>query len=98
MALLNFNPNNLYGILVGVIVWIIAAFLCEGRFGGGDIKLIMEIGVVLGFYPTLYGLIFALLLQIMFFTLTSKNKNQSMPLGPFLAIGFLTTYFINLNI
>lgn len=97
LAFLDFNPNNILGLTVGIFVWIIVAFMCEEKFGGGDIKLIMAVSIVLGFYPTLYGLILALFVQIIFFVFTAKSKNNSMPLAPFFAVGFLTVYFLNLN-
>ncbi len=97
LAFLDFNPNNILGLTVGLFVWITVAFMCEEKFGGGDIKLIMAVGIVLGFYPTLYGLIIALSIQIIFFVFTAKSKKKSMPLAPFFTVGFLTVYFLNLN-
>ena len=94
LALLDFKLTNILGLTIGLLVLIIAAFFCENRFGGGDIKLIMATSLVLGFYPTLYGLILALILQLIFVAITRRSKSQSMPLAPFLAIGFLTTYLI----
>ena len=94
LALLDFHVVNLWGFLLSIIIWFTVAFFCENRFGGGDIKLIMATSLVLGFYPTLYGLILALILQLIFVAITRRSKSQSMPLAPFLAIGFLTTYLI----
>ena len=39
LAFLDFNPNNILGLTVGIFVWITVAFMCEEKFGGGDIKL-----------------------------------------------------------
>ena len=102
-GLMNFSYINLLGIFVALPL-LIAAVLKENSIGGGDIKLTASAGIVLGFWKGAYGLIIGLSLLVVFyllFVLISKirkkqvAKNLSMPLAPFLGIGFIIIYFIN---
>jgi leader peptidase (prepilin peptidase)/N-methyltransferase len=101
-GLMNFSYINLLGIFVA-LPFLIAAVLKENSIGGGDIKLTASAGIVLGFWKGAYGLIIGLSLLVVFyllFVLISKirkkqvAKNLSMPLAPFLGIGFIIMYFI----
>ena len=75
----------------------------EGSIGGGDIKLAGSAGMVLGFWKGIYGLILGLSFLVLFYLLlilgSKKRKRQvarnlSLPLAPFLGIGFMIIYFI----
>jgi len=98
---LKFSFQNLLGIFVA-LPFLIAAMFKEKSIGGGDIKLTATVGFVLGFWKGIYGLIIGLTLLILFYiilrisSIIRKNqvaKNLSMPLAPFLGIGFLIMYF-----
>jgi leader peptidase (prepilin peptidase)/N-methyltransferase len=100
---LEFTYPNLLGIFVA-LPFLIAAMLKEKSIGGGDIKLTDAVGFVLGFWKGIYGLIIGLTLLILFYIMLRISsiirkkqvaKNLSMPLAPFLGIGFLIMYFIN---
>jgi len=100
---LKFSFQNLLGIFVA-LPFLIAAILKEKSIGGGDIKLTAAVGFVLGFWKGIYGLIIGLTLLIFFYIILRISsiirkkqvvKNLSMPLAPFLGIGFLIIYFIN---
>lgn len=100
---LKFSFQNLLGIFVA-LPFLIAAMLKENSIGGGDIKLTAAVGLVLGFWKGIYGLIIGLILLIALYVILRISsiirkkqvaKNLSMPLAPFLGIGFLIMYFIN---
>ena len=100
---LKFSFQNLLGIFVA-LPFLIAAMFKEKSIGGGDIKLTATVGFVLGFWKGIYGLIIGLTLLIFFYIILRISsiirkkqvvKNLSMPLAPFLGIGFLIIYFIN---
>jgi len=100
---LKFSYPNLLGIFVA-LPFFIAAMFKEKSIGGGDIKLTAAVGIVLGFWKGIYGLILGLTLLILFYIMVRISsiirrkqvaKNLSMPLAPFLGIGFLIIYFIN---
>jgi len=100
---LEFSFQNLLGIFVA-LPFLIAAMLRENGIGGGDIKLTASVGFGLGFWKGIYGLIIGLTLLVVLYIMIRISsiirkkqvaKNLSMPLAPFLGIGFLIIYFIN---
>jgi len=100
---LKFSYPNLLGIFVA-LPFFIAAMFKEKSIGGGDIKLTAAVGIVLGFWKGIYGLILGLTLLILFYIVVRISsiirkkqvaKDLSMPLAPFLGIGFIIIYFIN---
>jgi len=100
---LKFSYQNLLGIFLA-LPFLIAAMLRENSIGGGDIKLTAALGFVLGFWKGIYGLIIGLTLLVVLYIMIRISsiirkkqvaKNLSMPLAPFLGIGFLIMYFIN---
>ena len=100
-GLLKFSYPNLLGIFTA-LPFLIAAMLKEKSIGGGDIKLTATVGFILGFWKGIYGLIIGLTLLILFYIILRISsiirkkqvaKNLSMPLAPFLGIGFLIMYF-----
>ena len=102
ISLLNFKLTNQFGIVIG-LPFLIAALLVEGSIGGGDIKLTASAGMVLGFWKGIYGLILGLSFLVLFYLLLRLGskirkrqvaRNLSLPLAPFLGIGFMIIYFI----
>lgn len=100
---LKFGFQNLLGIFVA-LPFLMAAMFKEKSIGGGDIKLTAAVGLVLGFWKGIYGLIIGLTILILFYIMVRISsiirrkqvaKNLSMPLAPFLGIGFLIIYFID---
>jgi len=104
-SVLDFKVANLLGLGIALILWVCAAFICPNMLGGGDIKLTAAVSLVLGFTATAYGIIIGFTLELICFSVIKHQKklseqeakNYSMPLAPFLSIGSLTTYFINLG-
>ena len=94
-ALLTFSPIKLFG-LVPAVVLLIAAYIEPGSMGGGDIKLTASSGLVLGFSRCYMGLGIALALLALFH-LFSRNKERVDPLAPFLAVGFIAAYFLDIG-
>ncbi len=101
-GLLNFRFVNLLGLTVA-LPFLIAAILKENSIGGGDIKLTAALGISFGYWNGIYGLILSLTLILLFYVVLKLllrirkkqvPKNLSMPLAPFLGIGFITIYFI----
>src|SRR5690625_1824868 len=91
-GLLKFSYINLLGIFAA-LPFLIAAVWKENSIGGGDIKLTASVGIVLGFWKGIYGLIIGLTLLILFYIMLRITavirgqqvaRNLSMPLAPFL--------------
>ena len=101
-SLIDFKALNLLGIGIG-LPFLIAAIVVENSIGGGDIKLAGSVGMILGFWKGIYGLILGLSFLVLFYLLiVLKSKvmrkqvagNLPMPLAPFLGLGFMIIYFI----
>lgn len=97
-----FAPVNLLGIF-SALPFLLAAYLCDG-FGGGDIKLMAASGMVLGFTGGIAAMMIALSAELIFYLLycafqKSKGREcmKSMPLAPFLTVGVLAVYFVNIG-
>lgn len=65
--------------------------------GGGDIKLIAVVGLLLGWQLTLLGIMFAsflaVLVELPLRILKRKAKEDSLPFGPYLIFGFLLSLY-----
>ncbi|WNB91832.1 prepilin peptidase [Bacillus sp. NEB1478] len=85
------------GGLFGFLFLFILAVVSKGGIGGGDIKLMGVIGLVLGFQGTYFTLMIAsitgVLVAIVGLVLKKYNRKTAIPFGPYLVIGALATYF-----
>ncbi len=75
-----------------VILYILAR-LTRGGIGMGDVKLLSVAGLYLGMFETLLTLLFSLLLcaaaSAVLLITKVKNKNDSVPFGPFVFFGYM---------
>lgn len=111
VGLLDFTPDKLFGILLGLPLLVgalLADYWGKGSIGGGDIKLTAACGFVLNIPVGTTGLCLGLIafclgycVLIVFY----KYKHLSpppaeltaMPMAPFLSLGFIVAYFFNLG-
>lgn len=67
--------------------------------GGGDIKLLFVIGMVLGFPEALFSIFIGSLVGLpIAFIILMKNKDHVIPFGPLLGIGSLIMLFTQFNV
>lgn len=101
-AFLDFHVVNFFGILAALPFLVVACIYPE-KMGGGDIKFVAATGLVLGLQATNYGVIIGLSVLVIAYlfyrafkiaTKKQGTKNFSMPLAPFLSLGFLVVYFM----
>ena len=100
-GLIFFSPAKLFGILAASPLFI-AALCKQGSIGGGDIKLTAAAGFVLGFENGVAGLVIGLAAMLIYHVITKiiarlrsaekKTVPLSLPMAPFLSIGFAITY------
>ena len=85
---------------LSLFVLLIMALLTRGGIGMGDVKLFSCIGFMCGFRAVCYTLIMALLACALTSTLClltrKKGLKDSLPLGPFILIGFGTSVLLTL--
>lgn len=101
-ALLHFTPQNLLGVFAALPM-LIAAITVDG-IGGGDIKLTAAAGLVLGFMSSMVGTVFGLAAMLLFYAIgvpickvQGAVMNKSLPLAPFLSIGFIAAYLLKIG-
>lgn len=101
ISLIYFNAVHLFGIFAALPL-LIAAMMSPSGIGGGDIKLVATVGLVIGFWKALIGMAIGLSLVIIFhgalkltYRITSKEYGRrAYPLAPFLALGYICVYFL----
>lgn len=76
-----------FAIMIGTIL------VTNGDIGGADIKMSVACAFLLGIRKGILGLICGLILAVIF-NIFKKNKKAGFPLIPYLAVGFMTAYFI----
>ncbi|NHN34874.1 prepilin peptidase [Paenibacillus agricola] len=88
--------NYLLGALIGFGVLFLAAYMSNGKIGGGDIKFYGVIGLILGVEMTLLSLVFFSLLLCLYYLVLYVLKrfmmDHSVPLAPFIAASVLIVY------
>lgn len=98
--------NNILGALIFSGFFLVQYFLSRGRWvGGGDIKLGLFLGLILGWKFTIVCLFLAYLsgaiVAIFLIILKKKTRKDILPFGPFLISAFVFSlfygnYFLNL--
>ena len=71
------------------------ALITNGEIGGADIKMSVACAFLLGIRRGLLGLILGLTLAVIINLIKNrKNKKSGFPMIPYLAVGFMTAFFI----
>lgn len=68
--------------------------LPDRAVGGADIKISTACGFLLGIAKGATGLVTGLVLSVICALITRKQKDEKLPLIPYLAAGFIPAYFI----
>lgn len=94
MVLSELPYKILSAIAIGLIMLGTTLF-GERSVGGADIKCCVACAFLLGFQRSLIGLMIGLLLAVIINIIRNrKNKHVGFPLIPYLAVGFITAYFL----
>ena len=101
ISMIDFQAVHLFGILAALPL-LVAAIMSPSGIGGGDIKLVAAVGLVIGFWKALIGMAIGLSLVIIFHGVVkliyriSNNEygRPAYPLAPFLALGYACVYFL----
>ncbi len=93
-AFLDFNIQNLWGIIVAVIFFSVA--LATGKIGGGDVKLIAALSIVCGLWGSFALLLFAQTAMLVFYAgnyilckIHGKTADKALPFVPFITFGYV---------
>ena len=66
--------------------------ITRGKIGGADIKMVAACSFLLGLKRGIIGLFIGTVISVLFNIY--KDKNKGFPMIPYLAIGYMTAYFI----
>lgn len=90
--------NYFIGAIVGSGFLLLIAIVSRGGMGGGDIKLFVVIGLVLGWQNTVLALFLSIMaggiISIILLLFKLIDRKQMIPFGPFIFIGTMVTYFL----
>lgn len=97
---LSFFLNGLIGLAIGGGLFLIIAILSGGAMGGGDIKLMGVLGLWFGWklilLTMLLSFVIGAVLSVLLLLLKIKKRKDTIPFGPFIAIGaFIAIYYGN---
>lgn len=85
------------GGVLGFGFLLLLAILSKGGIGGGDIKLMGVLGLVLGFQGAFVTLMIAsfvgLVVGVMGLLMKKFTRKTAIPFGPYLALGALVTFY-----
>ena len=94
LAVLNDSWVTLFGIF-GALPYLCVAYVSDDGIGGGDIKLAAATGLILGLPASILASLVGLFLFGLAYRVVRKRKGRlALPLGPFLAAGTITAYFV----
>ena len=95
-AFLDFNIQNLWGIIPTAIFFFTALF--TGKIGGGDVKLIAALSIVCGLWGSLALLLFSQISMLIYYGLSviiqkfhGRTASKSLPFVPFITFGYVLT-------
>jgi leader peptidase (prepilin peptidase) / N-methyltransferase len=89
--------DSIIGAAVAFVLLFLVILFSRGGMGGGDLKLFVVLGVVLGWKGVLLtfflsSVIGAIISFVLLLTKVLKRK-QAIPFGPYILLGALITYF-----
>lgn len=92
--------SGLLGMVIGGGILLTLALIVPKGIGGGDIKLMFALGLLLGYKKVMVGIYLAFVISAIvsssLLLLKLKNRKDYIPFGPFLSIGsMLSHYFFN---
>lgn len=96
-------PYYLLSGAAAFIAMLLIFFLSKGRMGGADIKLYALIGLAIGWQSSIDSLFLASIIALVYYAVVSLlnkgkkfNLKLEIPFVPFITLGVLCTYFVNI--
>lgn len=96
LSLLEIFTHTIGAFLVGGIMFVCALF-SKNRLGGADVKITAASVFVLGMWNGIAGLVIGLIISVIVTPIINRKKKlkeMSLPLVPYLSIGFMAMYLI----
>jgi len=87
--------DGILGFLIAGLFFLLITLVSNGGMGGGDIKLIAVLGLILGLKKVWLCILLAFVLggiiSIFLLAFKIKTRKDPIPFGPFIVLGFLMT-------
>ncbi len=97
-ALINLG-NGLIAFIIMLLLKLLGDFIFKKEsMGGGDIKLMLVLGLVIGFDMSIFTIFLSAFLALPISLFFIKKENHEIPYGPFLAAAALIIYFCNIDL
>ncbi|MEC0304201.1 prepilin peptidase [Terribacillus saccharophilus] len=93
------NPwwDSIIGAAVAFVLLFLVILFSRGGMGGGDLKLFVVLGVVLGWKGVLLtfflSAVIGAVVSLVLLSLKVLKRKQAIPFGPYILLGALITYF-----
>lgn len=88
--------HGLAGLAIGLSFYLLASIADGKLMGGGDVKLVFLMGLLLGFRALAVALFIAFntaaVIGLLLMTIKRKKGREHIPFGPFLALGTIIAY------
>lgn len=85
--------SSVVGAAFCLVALLLVSALSRGGLGLGDVKVMTALGFLLGFYTTLYTLIFSCFAStgaaVLLLLTKKKTMKDAIPMGPFLYVGYV---------
>lgn len=89
--------DSIVGAVLGFSLLLLIAIISKGGMGGGDIKLFLLIGLVLGTFNTLLTLflssVIGMFIGVIVLQIRRQGRKTPVPFGPSIAIAAIIVYF-----
>lgn len=103
---LSFENYHISYILISSVtigsVFCILSMITKGGIGGGDVKFLMGVGILLGIVDTLYAFFVGIIIDavvVSFWMISGKKKRTDrIPLGPGISIGIICVFIYRILI
>ena len=89
--------DSLLGFLLGGGLFFLLAIISKGGMGGGDIKLISVLGLILGLKKTLLNILLSFIIgafiSLILLCFKKKGRKDVIAFGPFINLAFIISLF-----
>ncbi len=86
-------PNMVISALFAGSLMLLTMLITKSSIGGADIKMAAACSFLLGLTRGIIGLLLGMIVAVVF-NVFKKDKKKGFPMIPYLAVGYMTAYFI----
>ena len=92
--------NSICAMIISLILLVIVSVLTRGGIGMGDVKILSSLGFMCGiravYFSVMFAFIFCAIVSTVFLVIKKKTLKDSLPLGPFIWLGYGVTVLLGI--